>query len=125
LPKQRYYNTDTGRFTRRDEYEGKILAPITLHKYLYANNNPTNFIDPTGLFTIAEISAANSIRETLTEIYVNFLSDFLHSVPQFSGIADILNVANAASTLVQVTPFLVGSIWSSGQLKAVQNAYNH
>ena len=123
--RQRYYDTDTGRFTRRDAYEGKILEPIPLHKYFYANNNPANFIDTTGLFTIAEVSAVNSIREALTEVYVNFLSGFLRSVPQFEGLADMFDVANAASTFVEVTPYLVGAIWSSGKLTSVQNAYNH
>ncbi len=47
--RQRYYDTDTGRFTRRDIYEGDIYNPVSLHKYLYANANPVNLTDPTGL----------------------------------------------------------------------------
>lgn len=47
----RYYDTDTGRFTRRDTWEGNINDPISLHKYLYTNGNPVNQIDPSGLAT--------------------------------------------------------------------------
>lgn len=47
----RYYDSETGRFTRRDTYEERLGEPLTLHKYLYANGNPVNGIDPTGLFT--------------------------------------------------------------------------
>ena len=45
----RYYDTDTGRFTRRDKYEGRLGEPVSLHKYLYAHGNPVNLVDPSGL----------------------------------------------------------------------------
>ncbi|MFB8798280.1 MAG: putative Ig domain-containing protein [Microcoleus sp.] len=68
--RQRYYDPETGRFTRRDAYEGNFEDPITLHKYLYGNANPVSFIDPTGFFSSsAEFSVANNIRDTLTKIY--------------------------------------------------------
>ena len=44
----RYYNPQTGRFLSRDPEDGKILAPATLHKYLYAGGDPVNGIDPMG-----------------------------------------------------------------------------
>lgn len=44
----RYYDTDTGRFTRRDSYEGSIFDQVSQHKYLYANANPVNLVDPSG-----------------------------------------------------------------------------
>jgi RHS repeat-associated protein len=47
--RQRFYDSGTGRFTRRDVYEGELNQPITLHKYLYTGGNPVNFIDPSGL----------------------------------------------------------------------------
>ncbi|WP_375293876.1 RHS repeat domain-containing protein [Oscillatoria sp. HE19RPO] len=49
--RQRYYDAGIGRFTRRDTYEGRIFEPITLHKYLYANGNPVNYVDPSGFIT--------------------------------------------------------------------------
>lgn len=44
----RYYNLLTGRFETMDPDAGKILDPATLHKYVYARNNPVNAADPTG-----------------------------------------------------------------------------
>jgi hypothetical protein len=38
---------------------------LTLHKYVYTHNNPANGTDPTGLFTMADISAAETIRNIL------------------------------------------------------------
>jgi RHS repeat-associated protein len=58
----RYYNPLTGRFLSRDPNDGYAINPGTLHKYLYANGDPVNGIDPSGrgtietLFTITVIS---------------------------------------------------------------------
>jgi RHS repeat-associated protein len=44
----RYYNQATGRFETMDPELGKIFYPGTLHKYLYAQSNPVNRVDPSG-----------------------------------------------------------------------------
>lgn len=38
----------TGRFRSRDPQDGYSSDPVSLHKYLYANGDPTNRIDPGG-----------------------------------------------------------------------------
>jgi RHS repeat-associated protein len=50
----RYYNSATGRFMSRDQYDGNQLDPRTLHKYLYALGDPIDAYDPSGLATLAE-----------------------------------------------------------------------
>lgn len=68
--RQRYYDTETGRFTKRDTYEGELEEPLTLHKYIYANDNPVYFIDPTGLSagTLTETGAIFAILAILATI---------------------------------------------------------
>src|ERR1039458_4598132 len=44
----RYYNPATGRFLSRDPLDGNAIDPASLHKYLYANGDPINGIDPMG-----------------------------------------------------------------------------
>ena len=61
----RYYDPQTGRFTRRDTYEGNINNPVSLHKYLYANANPVNYIDPSGYVSKAEVFAALQVADIL------------------------------------------------------------
>jgi RHS repeat-associated protein len=68
----RYYDQGTGRFTSVDPYSGNMHEPVTLHRYLYAGNNPVMNRDPSGeVFTLGELSAANSIRSSLTELQIN------------------------------------------------------
>ena len=67
----RYYDQNVGRFTQQDTWMGNNSDPITLHKYLYANADPANTIDPTGNFGLASVGAANSIRSILTDVQVN------------------------------------------------------
>jgi hypothetical protein len=50
---------------------GNNSDPVTLHKYLYANANPVNMIDPSGNFSLVEFGAANSIRSILNEVTVD------------------------------------------------------
>ena len=63
--RQRYYDPATGRFTRRDTWEGDRFKPITLHKYLYGNGNPVRYIDPSGL---ASVDAGDEIA-AIIELY--------------------------------------------------------
>jgi RHS repeat-associated protein len=63
--RQRYYDTSLGRFSRRDSFEGINFSPVTLHKYLYADVNPANGTDPSGLFTLYELSVNMAIGAAL------------------------------------------------------------
>ena len=60
----RYYHPDIGRFWTMDSYEGSQSDPLSLHKYLYAHNNPINGIDPSGHDLVEQI-AVMAIRTTL------------------------------------------------------------
>jgi RHS repeat-associated protein len=46
--KARYYDPFTARFTQADSFLGAIDNPPSLHRYLYAADNPTFFVDPSG-----------------------------------------------------------------------------
>jgi hypothetical protein len=76
----RYYDISSGRFTRRDEFEGSLASPISQHKYIYGNNNPALYRDPSGLFSLGEIQAAENISDELDRqqqvSYSRFLQQF-------------------------------------------------
>lgn len=52
----RYYNPLSGRFGTMDSHQGDIFDPATLHKYTYAQADPVNRVDPSGLADLFEYS---------------------------------------------------------------------
>jgi RHS repeat-associated protein len=48
----RYYSPQFGRFASMDPFHGSLQDPQSLHKYMYANVNPINLYDPSGLFAL-------------------------------------------------------------------------
>jgi RHS repeat-associated protein len=68
----RYLSSANGRFITMDSFEGTSADPRSLHKYLYAEANPANNVDPSGLFvSLAETSIANSLQSVLANINAN------------------------------------------------------
>jgi RHS repeat-associated protein len=47
----RYLDPRVGRFVSQDTFAGGLFDPVGLHKYLYANADPINKFDPTGMYT--------------------------------------------------------------------------
>jgi RHS repeat-associated protein len=78
--RQRYYDTDTGRFTRRDTYEGRLGNPLTLHKYIYAHANPVNLIDPTGFASEDPVALSEFGKIAELAIVEQYSND-----PEFAG----------------------------------------
>ncbi|MBI4851556.1 MAG: RHS repeat-associated core domain-containing protein [Acidobacteria bacterium] len=67
----RYLEVNRGRFWSQDEFEGFKEEPLALHKYLYANADPINNIDPSGrLSSKAKLLIAISIAGILAAISV-------------------------------------------------------
>lgn len=68
----RYMNPQSGRFHTMDSFEGVIQDPLSLHKYLYANADPVNKLDPTGHYTatMEELGATTSLQGSILGIAV-------------------------------------------------------
>jgi len=58
--KARYYDPELGIFLTQDPFEGQIQTPPSLHRYLYAYQNPTVYLDPTG-----RIAILKKLQETI------------------------------------------------------------
>ena len=62
----RYYNAGTGRFLSQDPVMGSAEDPISMHRYLYAGDDPVNMVDPTGReYSLAGLGVATGIGATL------------------------------------------------------------
>ncbi len=61
----RWYDSNVGRFISADQYAGNPTRPITLSRYVYADGNPVENLDPSGLFSLSELSVAEVVRGIL------------------------------------------------------------
>jgi RHS repeat-associated protein len=61
----RYLNPNTGRFWTMDTYEGDNEDPLSLHRYLYCQDNPVNGTDPFGHDDLVSLSIAEDIGASL------------------------------------------------------------
>jgi len=68
--RMRYYGASAGRLWSMDPAEGIDFAPITLHKYLYANADPVDNIDPTGTTSISDINLVVAVLGNLSSTFL-------------------------------------------------------
>ena len=54
----RYYDPENGRFLTEDTYRGEENEPDTWHLYAYCNNDPVNYLDPSGHNPISIVVSA-------------------------------------------------------------------
>ena len=59
----RYYNSEFGRFITRDTVFGDLSDPQSLNRYVYCENNPEKYIDPTGNWLDTAIDVAGLIYD--------------------------------------------------------------
>ena len=122
----RLMNPLTGRFWSMDSYEGSQTDPISLHKYLYANADPTNRLDPSGHWTLSEViqtagiiamrAAAPTMRYSAYTMYVSasiyFLTGALIGIEDayFGGAPEYLYTFRDASGTVL---FIAASVYEA------------
>jgi hypothetical protein len=95
----RIYNANTGRFQTMDAFEGDQSAPQSLHKYIYAWDDPVNNIDPSGNASTSLNAAAlgRAVHKIIGDDFINERRPY-----GISGrsIAKILKLPNKIQTLL-------------------------
>ncbi|MBK8283920.1 MAG: AHH domain-containing protein [Ahniella sp.] len=72
----RYMDPGVGRFVTLDTWMGFGSDPVTLHKYIYANVEPTGHVDPTGKWTLSDIVTSQNIQNAIRAYdYASFAVD--------------------------------------------------
>jgi RHS repeat-associated protein len=61
----RWVDLESGRFTSMDRFAGVPSQPLSLHRYIYANADPVNFVDPSGNETLGGQMAALDANSSL------------------------------------------------------------
>jgi RHS repeat-associated protein len=65
----RYLSTGTGRFWTMDTDEGNDEVPLSVHKYVYANVNPVDGLDPSGQDDIGATLDASMTLDQMPNIH--------------------------------------------------------
>lgn len=60
----RYYEPELNRFNQKDILRGDISVPASLNRYAYVQNDPVNFVDPSGMSRMAQTMHADSGRSS-------------------------------------------------------------
>jgi RHS repeat-associated protein len=105
----RYYDPATGRFVNRDPLEGSNAEPMSLHKYLYANADPVNRSDPSGLETLGSVMVTVGIQAMLGAVLAvgfNAASNYAQGKALFAGWWQAALIGAALGPAVMFCPFL-------------------
>ena len=67
----RWMNPGIGRFQTMDSYEGDNQDPLSLHKYLFVENDPVNKLDPSGNDSMVKGQAIDDLLKGIFHFPVN------------------------------------------------------
>lgn len=74
----RYYDPSVGRFISRDSFAGVATSPSTLNRYVYANNDPSLYSDPSGHFPFLLGLAAAFIGGAALSFVQQAANNYIH-----------------------------------------------
>ena len=72
LARARQYDPIILRLTSRDPIRGNFNEPLTLHAYLYCLDNPINRTDPSGEWSLAEVTTVMGVGSKIYTTYSIF-----------------------------------------------------
>ena len=101
----RDYDPQSGSFLSRDPAEGATTAPESYHAYNFADSNPLVYKDPTGEFTVLEVSFAGAgqfSEKTSRSVGVSYIKSYAQSKIQEFAFGQI---GSALQKLVPTEPW--------------------
>ena len=117
----RYYNPNTGRFLSRDPNAGYLDKPASLHKYLYANGDPVNGLDPTGREAMFETGIRLAKAAAKTALITSLARTTMFLMTCAATSLDEL-IHKYAGTADGIPPDWDAMCWGLGVVGVVQSA---
>lgn len=118
----RYYDPNTGRFLQQDPDPGKLRSPATvINRYIYVQNNPAAYIDPSGRFpwlVIALVSFAITAYQN-NQHGGNFVAQFAMNFA-FSSLVYLIGVGLGGAEYSTAATWQQ-SAWAATQSLAVSS----
>ncbi len=106
----RYLNVSTGRFWTMDAFEGVGTDPFSLHRYLYASDEPVGGVDPGGNldFSIAGVSVSLSVNQVIQSAALGALVGGVDKLLEGGSASDVAKAALQGAAIGAVTAPLLG-----------------
>jgi len=119
----RWMDPALGRLTSADPHSGTEYDPASLHKYLYARNAPTIFIDPTGRdFTLGSLNVSLAVRGALLGVAISAPFRILAAAQKLQAGAD-LGAVSQELALDLLTDFAIGLVLA-GAFQYIPRLFN-
>ena len=76
----RFYEPEMNRFSQKDVLRGDAVNPVSLNRYAYVQNDPVNFVDPSGMSISSITNAVRKMAAKVTISSVNRVTNAIKSV---------------------------------------------
>ncbi|MGH9892126.1 MAG: RHS repeat-associated core domain-containing protein, partial [bacterium] len=103
----RFYDPEIGRFLNEDPFGGDSRTPPSLHRYLYAFQNPTVWRDPSGRVS-ALVNSASLLDEAANEA--------VNSLGQNATGAEVLKAGATKAALRTASALVSGANWLANRV---------
>lgn len=113
--KARYFDPGLGRFLSQDSYLGEIDNPPSIHRYAWAHNRPTYYVDPSG--NIAVLSDFQKRIDGLRQDVVDVGTDFA----EYAGRNQALRMLGLDRRIAEDTGRLAGLFGAAGDAVGATN----
>ena len=88
----RFYEPEMNRFSQKDVLRGDAVNPVSLNRYAYVQNDPVNFIDPSGMSVRSLLQKG---KAAVTGAVKSFVAN-----PMRATVSTVKKVVNAIKTLL-------------------------
>ena len=97
----RYMDPSTGTFISMDSYQGSLYDPVSLHKYLYANANPVKYTDPTGYYSLVDMSVGMAGTSILAgSVYLMYRNLVKNFINQSEALRSVYSVSYISTDVI-------------------------
>lgn len=98
----RAYDTRTGRFASRDPVDGIVSRPEANHPYVFNHSSPHAWRDPSGRFSLSEMSVVSAVQGILTTTALSTFAWALTTATVKAAVA-VCTASLAASAALDVS----------------------
>ena len=116
----RYYDAESGSFISRDSYAGQLDDILSQNRYIYAQNNPLSYADPSGHSIWGKVKAAAKtavkvVKTVAKAVVKSAVSPFVNAA---KGVALLYNGAKKAVNTIRAATRKIDESRQPGETEA-------